>query len=223
MKCYVQTYDDRVTCLTFDPLFKDDSYVEVEVPDDLVEPIEGFEGKYYRINGNLFDYRVETGSLVFTGEGTQKVEEERNKQLLNFQQREQVVQFAKYKVSQTNFEQSTSDEVVQFKDLWPDWQPNTEYGFQQPLKWKGKYYRTSKALISSPTYPPDTAGESEYYPIEVADDRVIVYRTCHGQYDSVRFGEKRHYPDANGPIYESLVDNNAYSPDVRPDDWKLVE
>lgn len=223
MKCYVQTCDNRVTCLTFDPLCKDDSYVEVEVPDDLVEPIEVFEGKHYKINGNLFDYRVETGSLVYTGEGTKKVEEERNRQLLNFQQREQVVQFAKYKVSQTNFEQSTSDEVVRFKDLWPDWEPNTEYGFQQPLKWKGKYYRTSKALISSPTYPPDTAGESEYYPIEVADDGVIVYRTCHGEYDSVRVGEKRHYPDASGPVYESLVDKNAYSPDVKPDDWKLVE
>ncbi len=116
----------------------------------------------------------------------------------------------------------TSTQVAGFRDYWPEWQPDTEYEYQQPLRWKGLYYRASKALTSSATYPPDTAGESEYYPIEVAGDGVIVYRACHGQYDMVQAGETRHYPDADGPVYRARVDT-AYDPDTVPGDWELAQ
>lgn len=116
----------------------------------------------------------------------------------------------------------TSTQVAGFRDYWPEWQPDTKYEYQQPLRWKGLYYRASKALTSSATYPPDTAGESEYYPIEVAGDGVIVYRACHGQYDMVQAGETRHYPDADGPVYRAKVDT-AYDPDTVPDNWKMAQ
>lgn len=115
----------------------------------------------------------------------------------------------------------TSTQVAGFRDYWPEWQPDTEYEYQQPLRWKGLYYRASKALTSSATYPPDTAGESEYYPIEVAGDGIIVYRACHGQYDMVQAGETRHYPDADGPVYRAKVDT-AYDPDTVPGNWELA-
>lgn len=116
----------------------------------------------------------------------------------------------------------TSSEVATFRDYWPEWQPDTKYEYQQPLRHKGRYYRASKALTSSSIYPPDTAGESEYYPIEVAPDGIIVYRECHGQYDQVQAGETRHYPDAEGPVYRAKVDT-AYDPDTVPGNWELVE
>lgn len=137
-------------------------------------------------------------------------------------QHEQVVAVAMAQVAAMDFTETTGDDAAQFRDLWPEWKPDTKYKFQQPLQWKGKYYRTSRALTSSSFYPPDTAGESEYYPIEVAEDGIIVYRKCHGSYDSVRKGERRHYPGAEGPVYRSLADYNAYAPDVVPDNWKLV-
>lgn len=34
---------------------------------------------------------------------------------------------------------------------------------------------------------------------------------------------RRHYPDANGPMYEPLVDYNAYSLEAYAQNWKLVE
>lgn len=116
----------------------------------------------------------------------------------------------------------TSTQVAGFRDYWPEWQQDTKYEYQQPLRWKGLYYRASKALTSSATYPPDTAGESEYYPIEVAGDGIIVYRACHGQYDMVQAGETRHYPDADGPVYRAKVDT-AYDPDTVPGDWELEQ
>ena len=46
-------------------------------------------------------------------------------------------------------------------------------------------------------------------------------RTCNGDYDMVRKGEKRHYPDAEGPVYEALEDT-AYDPDTVPGNWREV-
>lgn len=37
----------------------------------------------------------------------------------------------------------------------------------------------------------------------------------------VRKGERRHYPDAEGPMYEALADT-AYSPDAYPQHWSAV-
>ena len=115
-----------------------------------------------------------------------------------------------------------ADDIVTFKELWPDWQPDTDYKQNDPIQYDEKYWRVSRDLTSSKIYPPGTS-ESLYYEIQLAPDGIIIYRTCHGKYDSVRLGEKRHYPDADGPIYESLVDYNAYSPDAYPKNWKLVE
>ncbi len=134
----------------------------------------------------------------------------------------QLQALARMQVMTMNLTDVSSSDVVQFCNYWPEWKPNTKYKFQQPLTWKGKYYRTSKELTSQEIYPPDTAGESEYYPIEIAPDGIIVYRTCHGSYDAVQEGETRHYPDADGPVYMSLVNNNSYSPSAVPGNWKEV-
>lgn len=115
----------------------------------------------------------------------------------------------------------TSTECAAFRDYWPEWQPDTQYKQNDPLQWKGVYYRVSQDTTSSSVYPPDTAGESLYYPVTIAPDGIIVYRTCHGAYDMVRAGETRHYPGADGPVYVAL-DDTAYSPDAYPQHWRLV-
>lgn len=133
----------------------------------------------------------------------------------------QIAALARMQVMTMDLSSVTSTECATFRDYWPEWQPDTEYAYQQPLRWKGAYYRTSKALTSSGVYPPDTAGESEYYPVEIAPDGIIVYRECHGKYDMVQAGETRHYPGADGPVYRAKV-AAAYNPDVRPQDWEAA-
>ena len=133
----------------------------------------------------------------------------------------QLQAIARMQVMTMDLEAQPSSAVAEFRDYWPEWHPDTAYGFQQPLRYDGSYFRTSQALTSSSTYPPGSS-ESLYYEVEIAPDGVIVYRTCHGSYDAVQKGETRHYPDADGPVYRSKVDNNAYSPDVVPGNWELV-
>ena len=134
----------------------------------------------------------------------------------------QVAAIARIQVMTMDLSSVTSTECATFRDYWPEWKPDTQYKQNSPIKWKGVYYRVSQDTTSSRIYPPDTAGESLYYPVTIAPDGIIVYRECHGEYDMVRDGETRHYPDAEGPVYEAL-ENTSYSPDVYPDHWKKVE
>lgn len=115
----------------------------------------------------------------------------------------------------------TETEQVRFERYTPEWEPDTAYKQCQTVLRGGQLYRVSQDHMSQEIYPPETAGESLYYPITVAPDGVIVYRACHGEYDMVREGETRHYPDAEGPVYRAKVDT-AYDPDTVPDNWELV-
>lgn len=116
---------------------------------------------------------------------------------------------------------ATATDVVTISDYVPAWEDVSHFEQNDPCVYKGTIYRASKAHDRQGIYPPDVAGESMYYPIEVAPDGVIVYRTCHGEYDMVRKGERRHYPDADGPVYEAIEDT-AYAPDAYPAHWELV-
>lgn len=122
-----------------------------------------------------------------------------------------------------NFMSVPATDVVAIPDYIPEWEVGMNLAQNDPVKRDGQIYRASQAIPSTQEqYPPETAGESLYYPIEVAPDGVIVYRECHGQYDMVKAGETRHYPDAEGPVYRAKVDT-AYDPDTVPDNWELVE
>ena len=114
-----------------------------------------------------------------------------------------------------------STDAAGFRDYWPKWQVGKSYKKNDPLRWNGLYYRVSQPHTSQKIYPPDTAGESMYYPVTIAADGIIVYRECHGDYDMVQAGETRHYPDADGPVYRAKVDT-AYDPDTVPGNWELV-
>lgn len=112
------------------------------------------------------------------------------------------------------------DTVAAFVDLWPEWQPDTAYKHNAPLSYQGRKFRASKDLTSQAIYPPGTA-ESEYYEVRLAADGIIIWYNVGGEYNMVYKGEKRHYPDENGPVYEAL-ENTTHSPDAYPQHWKLV-
>ena len=133
----------------------------------------------------------------------------------------QLQALAKVQVAVMDLSEATCDEVVAFRDYWPEWQPDTAYKHNQPLTYQGRYFRASKDLTSQAIYPPGTA-ESEYYEVKLAEDGIIIWYEVGGEYNMVHKGEKRHYPDENGPVYEALEDT-SYSPDAYPQHWKKLE
>ena len=133
----------------------------------------------------------------------------------------QLQALAKVQVATMDLSEATCDEVVAFRDYWPEWQPDTVYKHNQPLTYQCRYFRASKDLTSQAIYPPGTA-ESEYYEVELAEDGIIIWYEVGGEYNMVHKGEKRHYPDESGPVYEALEDT-SYSPDAYPQHWKKLE
>ena len=133
----------------------------------------------------------------------------------------QVATIAKLTAPSIDFEAVSATDCVAIPDYTPEWEPGIKLGKNAPVMRNGQLYRASQAIESAQEqYPPETAGESLYYPVEVAPDGIIVYRECHGEYDMVRKGEKRHYPGAGDPVYLALEDT-AYSPDAYPQHWQL--
>ena len=133
----------------------------------------------------------------------------------------QLQALATLQVASMSFDKTPSDEVVKFIDYWPEWKPDTAYKHNDPITYQGRKFRASRDLTSQAIYPPGTA-ESEYYPVEVAPDGIIIFHQPGGAYNQITKGEKRHYPDAGGPVYEALEDT-TYSPNTYPQHWKLVE
>lgn len=133
----------------------------------------------------------------------------------------QVKTIAKLTAASIDFANVTATDCVAIPDYIPEWTAGMSLAQNDPVTRNGQLYRASQAIPSTQEqYPPETAGESLYYPVEVAPDGIIVYRECHGQYDMVRNGEKRHYPGAGDPVYIALEDT-AYSPDAYPQHWEL--
>lgn len=88
----------------------------------------------------------------------------------------------------------------------------------------GSLWRVSQDFTSQAQWAPGGEGlDALFYRIEVAPGGVIVWAQPHGAYDAVAKGDLRHYPDADGPVYRSLVEGNAYSPEAYPASWELVE
>ena len=132
----------------------------------------------------------------------------------------QLKAFAMLQIATMDLGSTPCDTVAGFVDLWPEWQPDTAYKHNAPLTYQGRKFRASRDLTSQAIYPPGTA-ESEYYEVTLAPDGIIVWYQPGGAYNQVYKGEKRHYPDADGPVYEAL-ENTTYSPDSYPQHWKLA-
>ena len=133
----------------------------------------------------------------------------------------QLQALATLQIATMSFDKTPCDEVVKFVDYWPEWKPDTAYKHNDPITYQGCKFRASKDLTSQAIYPPGTA-ESEYYEVTLAPDGIIVWYNVGGEYNMVYKGERRHYPDADGPVYEAL-ENTSYSPDAYPQHWKKVE
>ena len=80
-----------------------------------------------------------------------------------------------------------------------------------------------RLTTSSVWHPGDVGTESLFYEIRIAPDGIIVWSQPFGEYNAPDKGDLRHYPDSNSPIYRSLIDNNAYSPEAYPAGWELYE
>lgn len=110
------------------------------------------------------------------------------------------------------------EDALEAVELFPAWKAETAYAVGERIRYGEKLYRCEQAHTSQAAWiPPETPALWT----EVAKPGEIpVWRQPTGAQDAYMIGDKVHYPDEDGPVYMSTVDNNTWQPDVYG--WKMV-
>jgi len=85
----------------------------------------------------------------------------------------------------------------------------------------GKTYECLQAHQTQADWTPD-ATPSLWKEIEEPSEEYPVFVHPTGAHDVYMKGDKVHFPTINDPIYESLIDNNSWSPTEYAQGWKKL-
>lgn len=113
----------------------------------------------------------------------------------------------------------SDDDALEAVELFPHYDVNIQYKKDDRFLWtdNGKLYKVLQDHTSAAEWKPDIS-PSLY--VEVTPSGVIpVWRQPLSAVDAYMAGDKVHYPDEEGPIYVSTVDNNVWEPGVYG--WEL--
>lgn len=115
----------------------------------------------------------------------------------------------------------TDDQVAGVRSFLRDWAKGEKFKKDEPFNHDGKTYRAAQDFTRQSQYEPGGDGlESLFYEIVIAPDGIIVWQMPKGGHDCPNFGDKRHYPDADGPVYVSKRDGNTSEP-TKDEWWEL--
>ena len=108
------------------------------------------------------------------------------------------------------------------EDVIDKWAAGTAYYIGDRVMYQEQEYECIQSHTSQEGYEPDST-PALWKLYEEGGDGIPVWSQPTGAQDAYAKGDKVHYPDADGPVYESLIDANVYSPETYPQGWKLVE
>ena len=113
----------------------------------------------------------------------------------------------------------TDEEALDAVFAYPKWKVNVDYNIGDRVRYKDILYKVLQQHTSAEYWPPDISPSlfAKVLPGqdgEIGDweqpDSTNAYMTG----DKVRF---------EGHIYESLIDNNVWSPSAYPAGWRMIE
>lgn len=104
------------------------------------------------------------------------------------------------------------EDALEAVELFPKWAVGIDYENPARVRYGGKLYRCEQSHTSQDGWEPDATPALW---TEVAKPGEIpVWRQPTGAQDAYRLGDKVHYPDEAGPVWESTIDYNTYQPGV---------
>ena len=114
----------------------------------------------------------------------------------------------------------TDEDALDAPCLFPLWKADTAYALDVRVQYEDKLYKCVQAHTSQADWTPDNTPALW---TEVAKPGEIpVWRQPTGAQDAYMTGDKVHFPTADDPVYESLMDYNVYSPETYPDGWEQI-
>lgn len=102
--------------------------------------------------------------------------------------------------------------------LFPAWKPNTTYAAGQKVRYAGILYAVLQAHTSQDGWTPDAA-PSLFAKVLIPDPDVIPEWEQPDSTNAYMKGDRVRF---NGKVYESLIDNNVWSPAAYPAGWQEV-
>ena len=103
-------------------------------------------------------------------------------------------------------------DALEAVELFPAWAADTVYALDVRVRCGGKLYKCVQAHTSQESWEPPNVPALW---TEVAEPGEIpVWKQPTGAQDAYQTGDKVHYPDADGPVYVSTVNDNVWIPGV---------
>lgn len=118
----------------------------------------------------------------------------------------------------------SADEYKDIISIYDDWQAGVAYSKGQVVKYKDELWEVIQGHSSQADWTPDSVPalfKSVTAPktndgVEIVPD----FKQPSGGHDAYKKGDKVKF---EGKVYESVIDNNAYSPTAYPAGWKVVD
>ena len=104
--------------------------------------------------------------------------------------------------------------------LFPAWASGKAYALNDRVRYGEKLYKCVQAHTSQADWTPP---EVPALWTEVAKPGEIpVWKQPTGAQDAYMTGDKVWFPDRDTTVYESLIDNNTWSPEAYPAGWQAI-
>lgn len=114
------------------------------------------------------------------------------------------------------------EDAIGSAELFPNWQVGKAYKTGERVRYLGVLYKVLQDHTSQIDWTPDAA-VSLFARVLIPDPEVIPVWVQPDSTNPYMTGDKVYYPDENGSIYISKIDNNVWSPEAYPAAWEIVE
>lgn len=121
--------------------------------------------------------------------------------------------------------QSLDDETAEtVPELFPEWNPDScSYVTGDRVKRNGLLYKVLQSHTSQAGWTPEDAPSLFAQILPGQGGTAIGVWEKPDSTNTYMTGDRAHYPTMADPIYESLIDNNVWSPEEYPQGWQIVE
>ena len=109
-------------------------------------------------------------------------------------------------------------DALEAKHLFPQWKTNTSYQTSDRVLYENILYRCLQPHTSLDSWTPTTA-PSLWAKVLIPDPEVIPEWEQPDSTNPYMIGDKVRFEDH---VYESVIDNNIWSPAAYPAGWKLI-
>lgn len=113
------------------------------------------------------------------------------------------------------------EQAVEVVELFPTWRVGTEYKIGDRVRYLDVLYKVLQNHTSQADWTPDTA-VSLFAKVLIPSKDIPVWEQPTST-NAYMTGDRVYYPTAQDDVYESLIDNNVWSPTAYPQGWKVIE